>query len=261
MTSPGLLRVEGLTCRFGGLLAVDSLSFVLGQGQLMGLIGPNGAGKTTVFNLLTGAVRPTSGRVFYRDQEITGHKAHRVNRLGLARTFQNIRLFGELSALDNVLVGFHGRLQANFLSAILRLPGYVAAERQMLARAAELLDLVGLGGLKDERAGNLAYGQQRKLEITLPLANSPDLLLLDEPSCGLTTAESADITNRIRALGSKITVLMIAHDMDLVFGVADRVILLHYGEIACEGTCEEIRANQMVRDIYMGSRKSLAGPW
>ncbi|MCA1989885.1 MAG: ATP-binding cassette domain-containing protein, partial [Desulfarculus sp.] len=138
MSHQELLRVDGLTCRFGGLVAVDGLSFVLGQGQLMGLIGPNGAGKTTVFNLLAGAVRPTSGRVFYRDQEITGQKAHRVNRLGLARTFQNIRLFGELSALDNVLVGFHGRLEANFLSAILRLPGYVAAERQMLTRAAEL---------------------------------------------------------------------------------------------------------------------------
>ncbi len=251
--------MDGLTCRFGGLLAVDGLSFVLGQGQLMGLIGPNGAGKTTVFNLLAGAVRPTSGRVFYRDQEITGQKAHRVNRLGLARTFQNIRLFGELSALDNVLVGFHGRLEANFLSAILRLPGYVAAERQMLTRAAELLDLVGLGGLKDERAGNLAYGQQRLLEIARALATRPSLLLLDEPAAGMNPQETAQLAVLVRRLRDELglTILLIEHDMHFVMNLCETLVVLDHGKVIARGDPDRVRCDPQVIEAYLGAEVRL----
>ncbi len=254
MTPSDLLRVDGLTCRFGGLLAVDSLSFVLGQGQLMGLIGPNGAGKTTVFNLLAGAVRPTGGRVFYREHEITGKKAHRINRLGLARTFQNIRLFGELSALDNVLVGFHGHLQANFLSAILRLPGYVAAERQMLSRSAELLDLVGLGELKDERAGNLAYGQQRLLEIARALATRPSLLLLDEPAAGMNPQETAQLAVLVRRLRDELglTILLIEHDMHFVMNLCETLVVLDHGKVIARGEPAAVRCDPGVIEAYLG---------
>jgi len=259
VTHPGLLRVEGLVCRFGGLVAVDGLSLVLGQGQLMGLIGPNGAGKTTVFNLLAGAVRPTAGRIFYRDHDITGHKAHRINRLGLARTFQNIRLFGELSALDNVLVGFHGRLEANFLSAILRLPGYVAAERRMLDRAAELLDLVGLGGLQDERAGNLAYGQQRLLEIARALATRPCLLLLDEPAAGMNPQETAQLAVLVRRLRDELglTILLIEHDMHFVMNLCETLVVLDHGKVIARGDPARVRRDPGVVEAYLGAEVDL----
>ena len=214
------------------------------------MIGPNGAGKTTLFNLLTGQLKPSGGKVYFKGQDITNASVFSRAHLGMARSFQITSLFPYQSVMVNAMIGLQGveRTRYGFFRPMFK-------DKALTAAAQELLESADLWEFRDEIVSSMAYGQQRKLEIALSLASHPDLLLLDEPSCGLTTVESADITRRIRALGSKITVLMIAHDMDLVFGVADRVILLHYGEIACEGTCEEIRHNTMVREIYMGSRK------
>jgi branched-chain amino acid transport system ATP-binding protein len=249
-----LLETKHLSVHFGGLAAVRSVTFDIEPGERLALIGPNGAGKTTLFNLLTGQLKPSSGNVFFKGQDITNASVFSRTHLGMSRSFQITSLFPEQSVLVNSMIGLQGvqRSRYGFFRGMFK-------DKALLDAAQELLESAELWELKDEVVSSLAYGQQRKLEIALSLASHPDLLLLDEPSCGLTTVESADITRRIRALGSKITVLMIAHDMDLVFGVAERVILLHYGEIACEGTCEEIRQNTMVREIYMGSRKQLGG--
>ena len=247
-----LLEVQGVSVRFGGLAAVKGVSFGLEPGQRVALIGPNGAGKTTLFNVLTGQLKPSAGRVRFKGEDITHHSVFARTHLGMARSFQITSLFPYQSVRVNALIALQGTRKVRFNVARRLLDN-----REMQAEVQKLLESADLWDLRDEMVSSLAYGQQRKLEIVLSLASNPELLLLDEPSCGLTTTESADITSRIRDLGSKITVLMIAHDMDLVFGVAERVMVLHYGEIACEGTCDEIRANPMVRDIYMGSRKSL----
>ena len=228
MSQGALLEVRGLSKQFGGLSAVEDLDLKVAEGRLAGLIGPNGAGKTTVFNMLSGSLRPSSGSVLWRGRQVAGLKASRINRLGIARTFQNIRLFGELSVLENVLVGFHGRLRANFLSAILRLPGYVAEERGMQQRAAELLELVGLSGLAAETAGNMAYGQQRLLEIARALATAPDLLLLDEPAAGMNPQETAALAGLVRRLRDELglTVLLIEHDMQFVMNLCEELTVL-----------------------------------
>jgi branched-chain amino acid transport system ATP-binding protein len=248
-----LLEARGVWLRFGGLAAVRNVTFAVEPGERLAIIGPNGAGKTTLFNVLTGQLKPSAGRVFFKGQDITQESVYARTHLGMARSFQITSLFPYQTVLVNAMIALQGVSKDRY-----RFFRPLFKDRALLSAAQELLESTDLWDLKDEVVASLAYGQQRKLELALSLASHPDLLLLDEPSCGLTAAESADITRRIRDLGSKITVLMIAHDMDLVFGVADRVILLHYGEIACEGTCEEIRANQMVRDIYMGSRKPLS---
>jgi branched-chain amino acid transport system ATP-binding protein len=249
-----LLETKNLSVHFGGLAAVKGVTFGIEPGERLALIGPNGAGKTTLFNMLTGQLKPSSGRVYFKDKDITNASVFSRTHLGMARSFQITSLFPEQSVMVNALIGLQGvqKSRYGFFKPIFK-------DQALTSAAQELLESAELWELKDEIVSSLAYGQQRKLEIALSLASHPDLLLLDEPSCGLTTVESADITKRIKALGSKITVLMIAHDMDLVFGVAERVILLHYGEIACEGTCEEIRSNAMVREIYMGSRKQPGG--
>jgi branched-chain amino acid transport system ATP-binding protein len=249
-----LLETKDLSVHFGGLAAVRSVNFGIEPGERLALIGPNGAGKTTLFNLLTGQLKPSSGSVFFKGRNITNASVFSRTHMGMARSFQITSLFPEQSVLVNAMIGLQGveKSRYGFFRPMFR-------DKALIDAAQDLLESAELWDLKDEIVSSLAYGQQRKLEIALSLASHPDLLLLDEPSCGLTTVESADITKRIRALGSKITVLMIAHDMDLVFGVAERVILLHYGEIACEGTCDEIRQNAMVREIYMGSRKQPGG--
>ena len=247
-----LLETQGLSVNFGGLAAVTDVTFGIEPGERLALIGPNGAGKTTLFNLLTGQLKPSAGKVYFKGQDITDASVFSRTHMGMARSFQITSLFPYQTVEVNALIGLQGVEKSRY--GVFR---YFLKDKALRTAAQALLESVELWDLRDEIVSSLAYGQQRKLEMALSLASDPELLLLDEPSCGLTTTESADITSRIRDLGSKITVLMIAHDMDLVFGVAERVILLHYGEIACEGTCDEIRSNEMVRDIYMGSRKSL----
>jgi branched-chain amino acid transport system ATP-binding protein len=245
-----LLEAQSLSVHFGGLAAVKDVSFAVEPGERVAMIGPNGAGKTTLFNLLTGQLKPSSGKVFFDGQEITHHSVFARTHLGMARSFQITSLFPNETVLVNAMIGLQGTQKRRY-----GLFAYITRDRELRAQAQQLLETVELWDLRDEVVSALAYGQQRKLEMALCLASEPTLLMLDEPSCGLTTTESADITARIRGLGSKITVLMIAHDMDLVFGVAERILLLHYGEIVAEGTCDEIACNVMVRDIYMGSHQ------
>jgi branched-chain amino acid transport system ATP-binding protein len=246
-----LLEVRDVSLHFGGLAALKEVSFGLEPGERLALIGPNGAGKTTLFNVLTGQLRPSAGSVLFKGQDITNEKVFARTHMGIARSFQITSLFPYQTVRVNAMIALQGVRKGRY-----NVWRGLMGDKQMQRDARALLESAGLWDLREAVVSSLAYGQQRKLEIALSLASNPELLLLDEPSCGLTTSESADITAHIRELGSKTTVLMIAHDMDLVFGVAERVMLLHYGQIMCEGTCEEIRANQMVRDIYMGSRKS-----
>ncbi len=248
-----LLETKGLFVRFGGLAAVKDVSFGIEPGERLAIIGPNGAGKTTLFNVLTGQLKPSAGKVYFKGTDITDYSVYSRTHMGMARSFQITSLFPYQTVEVNALIGLQGMQKSRY--GVFR---YFLKDKALRSTAQGLLQSMDLWELKDEIVSSLAYGQQRKLEIALSLASDPELLLLDEPSCGLTTTESADITARIRDLGAKITVLMIAHDMDLVFGVAERVILLHYGEVACEGTCDEIRSNEMVKEIYMGSRKSLS---
>jgi branched-chain amino acid transport system ATP-binding protein len=246
-----LLEVRAVSVRFGGLAALHEVTFGLEPGERLALIGPNGAGKTTLFNVLTGQLKPSAGSVYFKGQNITHAKVFERTHLGIARSFQITSLFPYQTVKVNALIALQGTRKGRY-----HLFSGLMGDMKMQADARALLEANELWGLRDEVVSSLAYGQQRRLEIALSLASDPELLLLDEPSCGLTTAESAEITAKLRQLGKKITVLMIAHDMDLVFGVAERVMLLHYGEVMCEGTCDEIRSNKMVRDIYMGSRKS-----
>jgi branched-chain amino acid transport system ATP-binding protein len=245
-----LLDVQGLSVHFGGLAAVKDVTFGVTQGERLAMIGPNGAGKTTLFNLLTGQLKPSAGRVVFKGRDITHAPVYARTHMGIARSFQITSLFPNETVQVNALIGLQGNRPGRY-----RMFGVFSKDKELYAAAQALLESVELWDKRDETVSSLAYGEQRKLEMALSLASEPELLLLDEPSCGLTPTESADITRRIRDLGSKITVLMIAHDMDLVFGVAERIILLHFGEISCEGTCDEIRANETVKEIYMGSRK------
>ena len=250
-----LLDVEGLSVHFGGLAAVKDVTFGIAPGERLAMIGPNGAGKTTLFNLLTGQLKPSAGKVVFKGRDITNASVHARTHLGISRSFQITSLFPNETVEVNALIALQGNRPGRY-----RMFGVFSKDKELYAASQGLLESVDLWDKRGEIVSSLAYGEQRKLEMALSLASEPELLLLDEPSCGLTPTESADITTRIRELGSKITVLMIAHDMDLVFGVAERIILLHFGEISCEGTCDEIRANETVKEIYMGSHKqSTAG--
>jgi branched-chain amino acid transport system ATP-binding protein len=245
------LLVKKLSKDFGGLSAVKDVSFKVEAGEHIAIIGPNGAGKTTLFNLLSGQLTPTSGQVFFFGREVTHLPSHRRIHLGMARSFQIASLFLNLTVLHNTRLALQGvrpsRFQL-FRSAL----GY----KNIHNKAEELLRSMDLWDKRDELVKSIAYGEQRKLEIALSLAAEPKLLLLDEPSCGLTASESADITSRIRALGGKITVVLVAHDMDLVFGVAQRIMVLHYGELIISGTCDQIRTDPKVREIYMGAESA-----
>ncbi len=253
-----LLQVRGLTVRFGGLVAVDRLDLELHAGRLAGLIGPNGAGKTTVFNLLTGRVRPSAGQVLLDGRTIAGNGARlrpdRINKLGLARTFQNIRLFNQLSVLDNVLVGFHGRLRAGFVSAVLRLPGYCREEERNRARAEDLLRLVELDHLSQEKAENLAYGQQRLLEIARALATDPRLLLLDEPAAGMNPQESAALARLVSRLRDQmgLTILLIEHDMRFVMNLCEELTVLDHGAVIARGAPHQVQNHPQVIEAYLG---------
>ncbi len=241
------IRVEGVTRAFGGVRAVQGVSFCAQVGERLMIIGPNGAGKTTLFNLLAGQLKPTSGRVYLDGRDITGTSTHRRVQLGIARSFQVSTLLTQLSVMDNLLLALHGRRRSRF-----QMFRGMSAYSGLRAEADALLERMGLLAQRDELAGALAYGEQRKLELAVTEALRPKVILLDEPSAGLTQSESADIAARLLELGREVTVIMVAHDMELVFSMAERIIVLHQGAIVAEGSPEEIRTNAKVREVYMG---------
>ena len=249
-----MLDVKNLSISFGGLKAVDDFSITIEKGQLYGLIGPNGAGKTTIFNLLTGVYKPDGGRILLDGKDITGHKAIQINQAGIARTFQNIRLFKELSVLDNVKVGLHNHHKYSTLSGILRLPSYYKVEKEMDERAMELLKVFDLDKEFDYKASNLPYGKQRKLEIARALATEPKLLLLDEPAAGMNPNETAELMKTIRFVRDHLdmTVLLIEHDMKLVSGICERLTVLNFGHMLAEGPTSEVLSNPEVIKAYLG---------
>ncbi len=249
-----LLEVQNLGISFGGLRAVDDFNLTIEKGCLYGLIGPNGAGKTTVFNLLTGVYKPNVGIIKLDGKDITGRKNIDINKAGIARTFQNIRLFKELSVLDNVKVGLHNRYHYNTLAGIFRLPSYRKVEAQMNAEAVELLKVFGLEEEKDFLASNLPYGKQRKLEIARALATNPKLLLLDEPAAGMNPNETQELMDTIRFVREKfdMTILLIEHDMKLVSGICEKLTVLNFGRVLCQGETAEVLQNPEVIKAYLG---------
>ena len=254
MEGENVLVAEQLRKEFGGLVAVNNVDFVVPRGKVVSLIGPNGAGKTTFFNMLTGVYKPTGGRVTFLGEDVTGKPPHAITSRGVGRTFQNIRLFANMTTLENVLVGMHSRLKANMFTSVLRTRGVKREEAAARERARELIQFAGLRRHEDERAASLPYGDQRRLEVARALATEPQLLLLDEPTAGMNPQESADFTAFVRKLRdeSKLTVLMIEHDMRVVMGISDRVSVLDYGEKIAEGTPREVRADERVVEAYLG---------
>lgn len=249
-----LLSLENLTVAFGGLVAVSDFSLQLFSGDLVGLIGPNGAGKTTVFNLITGQYRPTKGRVVFQGKDITGFSPDLVTTVGIARTFQNIRLFGNLTVLENVLVSFHVRLQSSFLAPMFSLPSYWREEKAIREEAYELLEAVGLADATKEEAQSLPYGEQRRLEIARALATHPSLLLLDEPAAGMNPQETQELMEFIKKMRDdfNLTIFLIEHDMKVVMGICERIAVMDFGMKIAEGTPEEIRNNPRVIEAYLG---------
>ena len=249
-----MLEVENLSISFGGLKAVDGFHISIEKGQLYGLIGPNGAGKTTVFNLLTGVYKPNTGSIVLDGQNITGRKTIEINQDGIARTFQNIRLFKELSVLDNVKVGLHNHFQYSTLDGILRTPKYFKVEKAMNEKAMELLKVFDLEGEADFKASNLPYGKQRKLEIARALATEPKLLLLDEPAAGMNPNETAELMETIRFVRDHfaMTILLIEHDMKLVSGICEKLTVLNFGQVLTEGPTSDVLNDKRVITAYLG---------
>ena len=249
-----MLEVTSLGISFGGLRAVDELSMKIEKGGLVGLIGPNGAGKTTVFNMLTGVYRPTDGGIRLDGQNLIGKKPHEICKMGVARTFQNIRLFSELSVLDNVKTGLHNQITYSVAESMFHLGSYRKKEKQMDEKAMELLSVFGLESVADYRAANLPYGKQRKLEIARALATEPKLLLLDEPAAGMNPNETEELMETIEVVRKRfgVTVLLIEHDMKLVSGICEYLYVLNFGRLLAEGTPKEVLSNPEVVKAYLG---------
>ena len=248
-----IMEVRNLTVKFGGLTALDDVSFDIRRGEILGLIGPNGAGKTTCFNAMTGVYKPTSGKVFLEGVSIGGRLRHKITRLGLARTFQNIRLFGEMTAIENVVVGLDARHKTSVVGALLRLPRHVREEKSSIGRAMALLEFVGIAEDAAVLSRNLSYGHQRRLEIARALATDPKVLCLDEPAAGFNPAEKEGLMDLIRAIRDDgYTILLIEHDMKLVMGVTDRIVVLEFGRKLADGLPIEIRNDPRVVAAYLG---------
>ncbi len=253
-----VLDVRNLGIDFGGLTAVDGFSITIGPTEISGLIGPNGAGKTTIFNLLTSVYQPTRGSILLKGIDTKGMTTSKVNKLGIARTFQNIRLFSEMTALDNVKVGMHNEMKCSFISSLLRLPPYFKAEKKANERAMELLDFMGLKDVAHVKAGSLPYGVQRRLEIVRALATNPAILLLDEPAAGMNPSETAELTEQIRRIRDTfgIAIFLIEHDMNLVMNVCEAIAVVNYGRIIAKGTPEQIKNDPAVIEAYLGREES-----
>ena len=249
-----VIETKDLGIDFGGLRALDDVYFTIEENEIVGLIGPNGAGKTTVFNVLTGVYTPTKGAIRFYGDSIIGKKPYQINRTGIARTFQNIRLFKNMSALDNIKLGMNSSMSYSVLEGILRLPRYWKQERQVEKRARELLQVFNMEDVADNQASSLPYGQQRKLEILRALASQPKLLLLDEPAAGMNPTETAELMEVIRTIRDKfqVSILLIEHDMSLVMNVCERLFVLDYGTLIATGTPDEIRKNEKVIAAYLG---------
>ncbi len=253
-------EAKNLTMKFGGLVAVNNFSLKLNGGELMGLIGPNGAGKTTVFNMITGTLVPTSGQIIWQGEDITGLPPHEITAKGIARTFQNVRLFTDMTVQENVMVSFHHKIRASFWQAMFGLKKYSREEQRIREESMALLRQVGLAHLAGEKAGALAYGQQRRLEIARALATSPRLLLLDEPAAGMNPQETMELAEFVREIRDKfeLTIFLIEHDMKFVMGLCERIKVLDYGNTIAEGTPEEIQNNPEVIKAYLGDQRNVA---